>query len=61
MFLAAAATLGITVSPIISLVIRAVSSLVVEKIYDLAVPLFGVVIYALLGCNRDNGFVRGKY
>jgi hypothetical protein len=44
-----AEALGIAAGPGLNLLIGAVVSMTVEKLYDLAVPIFGVIVYAIFG------------
>jgi uncharacterized membrane protein YeaQ/YmgE (transglycosylase-associated protein family) len=44
-----AEVLGITITPVLNLIIGAVVGWLAERLYDLAVPLFGVIIYSLFG------------
>jgi hypothetical protein len=46
---AIASALGIAVTPILNLVVGSVVGWISERLYDLAVPLFGLVVYALFG------------
>jgi hypothetical protein len=44
-----AEALGIVAGPGLNLLIGAIASFAAEKLYDLAVPIFGVVVYAMFG------------
>jgi predicted transcriptional regulator len=46
---AVAEVLGITAGPGLNFIIGSVVGWVVERLYDLAVPLFGVIVYAIFG------------
>jgi uncharacterized membrane protein YeaQ/YmgE (transglycosylase-associated protein family) len=46
---AIASALGVAVTPIFNLIVGSVVGWISERLYDLAVPLFGVIVYAILG------------